>query len=469
MKAPWTQPPNVAVVGGGLAGLASASALAASGFCVTLFERRPYLGGRASSYEHPGTGEVVDNCQHVLLGCCTNLIEFYRRLGVEEKIRWYEQLTFLEPGGRASVIGPSSWPAPLHTAPSFLRAACLNWPDKFSIAAALAVLTPMAPRERGESFLAWLRRHGQTEQAIQRFWKTVLVSALNEDLDRMSVPYAAQVIRESFLKSLAAGRMGVPRVPLTELYNAAGAYVQARGGQVQLRAAIQSFRSDPSGVKLQVAGGETKFDFVVLAVPFDVLSGMLPDTQAAEPLRLALGRFETSPITGIHLWFDRQVTELDHAVLLDRTIQWMFHKSKLLAAATDSRVNGSYLELVVSASKTLVEKSKPEIVDLALAEIREFLPGARAANLVKSAVIKEIHATYSAEPGVDAFRPHAQTTWPRVFLAGDWTATGWPATMEGAVRSGYMAAEAVARVAGIRDAAFLVPNLAPTGFMRLFG
>jgi zeta-carotene desaturase len=196
---------------------------------------------------------------------------------------------------------------------------------------------------------------------------------------------------------------------------------------------------------------------------------MLPDTQAAEPLRLALGRFETSPITGIHLWFDRQVTELDHAVLLDRTIQWMFHKSKLLAAATDSRVNGSYLELVVSASKTLVEKSKPEIVDLALAEIREFLPGARAANLVKSAVIKEIHATYSAEPGVDAFRPHAQTTWPRVFLAGDWTATGWPATMEGAVRSGYMAAEAVARVAGIRDAAFLVPNLAPTGFMRLFG
>jgi squalene-associated FAD-dependent desaturase len=467
MTVPWTQAPNVAVVGGGLAGLASACGLADTGFRVTLFERRPYLGGRASSYEHPGTGEIVDNCQHVLLGCCTNLIEFYRRLGVQDKIRWYERLTFLEPGGRASIIGPSSLPAPFHTAPSFLSAACLNLHDKLSIAGAMAVLAPMTPRERGESFLAWLRRHGQTERAIQRFWKTVLVSALNEDLDRMSVPYAAHVIRESFLKSAAAGRMGVPCVPLTELYNVAGDFLQARGGQVQLRTGIQSFRAEPSEVRLQLTAGETKFDFVVLAVPFDVLSGMLPDTQAVGPLRHALGRFETSPITGIHLWFDRQVTDLDHAVLLDRTIQWMFHKSKLLNRTAQD--GGSYVELVVSSSKSLVEKSKSEIVELALAELREFFPDAREAKLVKSTVIKEVHATYSPEPGVDAFRPHAQTIWPRVFLAGDWTATGWPATMEGAVRSGYAAAEAVARVAGVRDAAFIVPNLAPTGFMRLFG
>ncbi len=185
MTAPWTQAPKVAVVGGGLAGLASACALADSGFRVTLFERRPYLGGRASSYEHPGTGEVVDNCQHVLLGCCTNLIEFYRRLGVEDKIRWYDRLTFLEPGGRASVIGPSHLPAPLHTAPSFLRASALNLGDKLAIAAALGGAGSRDAAERGESFLAWLRRHGQTEQAIERFWKTVLVSALNEDLDRL--------------------------------------------------------------------------------------------------------------------------------------------------------------------------------------------------------------------------------------------------------------------------------------------
>ncbi|HMH02540.1 MAG TPA: NAD(P)-binding protein, partial [Terriglobales bacterium] len=179
MTEPWTQTPHVAVVGGGLAGLAAGSALADSGFRVTLFERRAYLGGRASSYQHPATGEVVDNCQHVLLGCCTNLIEFYRRVGVEDKIRWYDQLTFLEPGGRASVIGPSSLPAPLHTAPAFLRARCLNLTDKLSIAAAMAALAPAMPRDTGEPFLKWLHRHGQTERAIGRFWKPVLVSALN--------------------------------------------------------------------------------------------------------------------------------------------------------------------------------------------------------------------------------------------------------------------------------------------------
>jgi squalene-associated FAD-dependent desaturase len=450
-----------------LAGLAAGCALADSGLRVTLFERRPYLGGRASSYQHPGTGEVVDNCQHVLLGCCTNLIEFYRRIGVEDKIRWYERLTFLEPGGRASVIEPSSLPAPLHTAPAFLRAACLNLPDKLAIAAAMAALAPVMPRDKGESFLTWLRRHGQTERAIDRFWKTVLVSALNEEIDRVSVPCAAQVVRESFLKSAAAGRMGVPTVPLTELYNTAGDYIGARGGEVRFRSSVDSFRAEFAGVTLFLAGGEENFDFVVFALPFDVLSNTLPQTSAAEPLRQTLGRFETSPITGIHLWFDRQITDLEHAVLLDRTIQWMFHKSKLLGRETER--NGSYVELVVSSSKTLVEKSRPEIVELGMSELREFFPAARAANLVKSTVIKEVHATYSPRPGVDIYRPPPETVWPRVFLAGDWTATGWPATMEGAVRSGYAAAERVARVAGLRNAAFLQPDLPATGFMRLFG
>jgi squalene-associated FAD-dependent desaturase len=472
----FTQSPKVAVIGGGLAGLAAGSALAESGFRVTLFERRPYLGGRASSYQHPGTGEVVDNCQHVLLGCCTNLVEFYHRIGVEDKIRWYERMTFLEPGGRASVIEPTSLPAPLHTSPSFLRASCLNLSDKLSVAAGLAALTPIAPRDTGESFLQWLKRHGQTERAIDRFWKTVLVSALNEEIDRISVPYAAHVMRESFLKSRAAGRMGIPTVPLTELYNHAGDYITARGGEVRFRTSAESFRAEFADVKLLLPGGEESYDFVIPAVPFDVLSRMLPDTSASEPLRQTLNRFETSPITGIHLWFDREVTDLEHAVLLDRTIQWMFHKSKLLNGRTtgsnteagDSGSN-SYVELVVSSSKTLVDKSRQEIIDLALTELREFFPGARDANLVKATVIKEVHATYSPRPGIESFRPTPETVWPRIFLAGDWTATGWPATMEGAVRSGYAAAQCVARVAGRRDAAFLVPDLAASGFMRLFG
>jgi len=466
---------TVAVVGGGLAGLAAGCALASSGCKVTLFERRSYLGGRASSYQHPGTGEVVDNCQHVLLGCCTNLIQFYERLGVQDKIRWYDHLTFLEPGGRSSVIAPSAFPAPLHTAPSFLRAGCLGLTDKLAIAGAMGALAAAVPDDNGEPFLTWLRRRGQTERAIDRFWRTILVSALNEDLDRVSTPYAAQVVRESFLKSASAGRMGVPNVPLTELYGVAGEYIRARGGEICLRSGVDSFRAEPAGVRLSVAGKETAFDFVVFAVPFDVLARILPQTTAAEPLRQALERFETSPITGIHLWFDRQITDLDHAVFLDRTIQWMFHKSKLLrpkengASHAESGTAGSYVELVVSSSKTLVDKSKPDIIDLAVRELGEFCPGAREAKLLKSTVIKEVHATYSPRPGVDISRPHSETVWPRVFLAGDWTATGWPATMEGAVRSGYMAAERVARVTGQRNAAFLIRDLPPQGFMRLFG
>jgi squalene-associated FAD-dependent desaturase len=465
---------RVAVVGGGLAGLAAGSALAENGFHVTLFERRPYLGGRASSYQHPGTGEVVDNCQHVLLGCCTNLIEFYRRIGVENKIRWFDQLTFLEPGGRASVIRSSWLPAPFHTAPAFLRATCLNLADKLAVAAAMAALAPLTPSDNGETFLAWLRRHGQTDGAINRFWKTVLVSALNEELENVSVRSAAQVIRESFLKSATAGRMGIPTVPLSDLYSAAGDYICARGGAVEFRCNVESFRAEPAQVKLLVSGQEQIFDFVILAVPFDVLCRLLPRTTAAEPLQQSLAHFETSPITGIHLWFDRQITELEHAVLLDRTIQWMFHKSKLFAAGrhgfSDAAAsNGSYVELVVSSSKSLVDKSRAEIIDMALKELCEFFPAARDANLIKSTVIKEIHATYSPRPGIDAYRPGSQTAWPRVFLAGDWTATGWPATMEGAVRSGYVAAQYVARVAGQRRVAFLTPDLPAAGFMRLFG
>ncbi|HUK19231.1 MAG TPA: hydroxysqualene dehydroxylase HpnE [Bryobacteraceae bacterium] len=464
MPAPSTQAPTVAVVGGGLAGLAAACALAESGFRITLFEKRPYLGGRASSYEHPGTGEVVDNCQHVLFGCCTNLIEFYRRIGVEQRIAWYDRMTFLEPGGRASVLQPSFLPAPLHAAGSFLRFPFLEAADKWAISRALVALAPAPLPDTGESFLAWLQQHGQTECAVERFWKPILVSALNEEIDRVSISAAAQVVRES-LKSVEARRMGIPKVPLTELYNAAGDYIRKRGGHVCLRAGVESFRAEFSGANLLAESGEMPFNFVILAVPFDALARMLPETSMAEPLRQALSRFETSPITGIHLWFDRQISELDHAVLLDRTIQWMFHKSRLLERSGEA--GGSYVELVVSSSKTLVEKSKQEIVDLGLAELREFFPAARNATLVKSTVIKEVHATYSPRPGIDAYRPKPETVWPRVFLAGDWTASGWPATMEGAVRTGYAAAESVARVGGKRNAAFLVPDLAPTGFMRL--
>jgi zeta-carotene desaturase len=464
MAANSPQSLRVAIVGGGLAGLAAGCALADAGFTVSLFERRPYLGGRASSYQHPGTGEVVDNCQHVLLGCCTNLVDLYRRTGVEGKIRWYDRLVFLEPGGRESWIGPSVLPAPLQNAPSFLGAACLGLADKISIARAMTALLRGVPPDDGRSFLSWLERHHPTPAAIERFWKTILISALNENLDRVSAPYAALVIRESFMKSAAAGRMGVPAIPLSDLYRAAGDYIEGRGGRVLLRSAVEGVRWDADRVRLLAGGVENEADYLILAAPFDATARLLPETNDLGGLRTQLGKFSTSPIAGIHFWFDRQITELEHAVLLDRTIQWMFHKSKFQVRTEGT---GSYVELVVSAAYSLVGKSKNEIVELALAECKEFFPGARGAELMKSTVIKEVHATFSPEPGGDAYRPPQATQWPRVFLAGDWTATGWPATMEGAVRSGYLAAETLSKSAG-SGGRFLVPDLPPRGLMRLF-
>jgi zeta-carotene desaturase len=462
-----SQQKSVSVIGGGLAGLAAGCALADAGFKVTVFERRPYLGGRASSYEHPGTGEVVDNCQHVLLGCCTNLVDFYKRIGVHDRIRWFDELTFVEPGGRTSRMAPSFLPAPMHNVPAFLRASMISMKDKRAIARAMNAMSRRLPEDSDEDFLSWLRRHNQTEQAINRFWKTVLVSALNEDLDRVSVRYAAQVFRESFMKSAAAGRMGLPTIPLSALYSSASDYIQGRGGQVLLRSAVTGIKACASSVVIASNAGEQQFDFAVLAVPFQNAAALLPADRAAAELKEKLGHFESSPITGIHFWFDREITPLPHAVLLDRTIQWMFHKSKFQDAAYREGT-GSYLELVVSASKSLVQKSREEIIDLALRELAEFLPAAKEAKLIKAAVIKEVHATYSILPGHDRYRPGATTAWPRFFLAGDWTASGWPATMEGAVRSGYLAAKALTQAAGDRRK-FLVADLPATGLMRFFG
>ena len=449
---------SVGVVGGGLAGLAASCALADAGLKGTLFERRPYVGGRASSYEHPGTGEVVDNCQHVLLGCCTNLVHFYKTLGVSDKIRWFDELTFLEPGGRASCFAPTHFlPAPLHNIPAFLGAHMLSAKDKLAIARAMFAMSRGLP-DSEEDFLSWLRRHGQTERAIDRFWKTVLVSALNEDLDRVSCRYAAQVFRESFMNSSEAGRMGVPNIPLSQLYSSAIEYIRARGGEVLLRCSANSISHCSDRVKVVTSAGERCFGNVVLAAPFQSAAALLPSDETSERLKRDLEHFESSPITGIHLWFDREITPLPHAVLLDRTIQWMFHKSKF---QHEREGPGSYVELVVSASRSLVQKSREEVLQLALSELAEFFSIVKQAQLLKAAVIKEVYATYSVLPGLDQFRPPSRTGWPRLYLAGDWTASDWPATMEGAVRSGYIAAQA------ITGKKFLAPELPARGLMRL--
>jgi zeta-carotene desaturase len=413
--------------------------------------------------------EVIDNSQHLLLGCCTNLLDLYGRLGARDHIRWYRDFYYLEPGGRMSVLAPSALPAPLHTLPAFLRMRCFSPADKLAIARGLLPFLVGVPPDTGETFAAWLDRHGQTTPVRKRFWEPILASALNEDFERMSVSSAGQVIHETFLRSPAAGRMGIPLEPLSVLYGRAAAYIAARGGEVCLRASAEGCARDGVGwiVSAAVDHGTQQFasDAVVLALPFEAMLRLLPSlppAPGADALHERLQQFEHSPITGVHLWFDRQITALPHAVLLDSTIQWMFNRTVMLSPQDQGP---SQIELVVSASRQLTPMPRQQVIDLSLAELGRFFPAVRGALLVKAAVTKEVRATFSVRPGLDALRPGPQSPWKGIFLAGDWTASGWPATMEGGVRSGYRAAEAVADAAG-EHRKFLVPDLAASGWMR---
>jgi squalene-associated FAD-dependent desaturase len=431
--------PGTIIIGGGLSGLAAAAALGGAGFQVEVFEARPFLGGRATSFPlspADDASETIDNCQHVLLRCCVNLLDFYSRLGVRDRIRFYREFYFIEPGGRVSTLHRGMLPPPLHFTGSFLNLRFLDMADKAAIARGLLALR----RERTRrddldriTMLEWLREKRQTPRAIERFWRQVLVSAINEDIDRMAARHGFQVFWLGFLASASGYEMGVPAVPLGDLY---GTDQWRRIGDVSLQLRCPVERIDPDGITIR--GRRHAADYYICALPFERLSAF----------GLPAPEFEHSPITGVHLWFDRAVTDLPHATLLDRTIQWMFNKSE-----------GRYLQLVVSASREWAATGRAEIVQQALAELGEFLPAVRAARLEKSHVIKELRATFSAAPGTEPLRPHAVTSRPNLFLAGDWTSSGWPATMEGAVRSGYLAAEAVTRAAG-RPLRFLLPDIA---------
>jgi squalene-associated FAD-dependent desaturase len=462
---------SVSIVGGGVAGLAAGCALADAGYRVDVFERRTYVGGRASSYEHPGTSEVIDNCQHVLVGCCTNLIDLYRRIGAADKIRWFDRITFLEPGGIRSTLAPSALPAPLHTAPAFLQAHAFSVADKIAIARGMMAFVRGIPEETEQTFADWLKRSGQTEGAIRRFWRPALISALNEDADRISLRYAGMVIREMFLRSPEAGRMGVPTIPLSELYGHAHAYIRERGGEVHLQRNVDALSWDELNGKWNIAtsGGEEphKSDGLILALSFEAMAKMMekmPPAAGAEALAAALNKFEHSPITSVHLWFDREITDLDHAALMDSKIDWMYHTSCLQPRR--DRSHGSYVELVISASRSLTNQSREEILSMAMSELVRYFPLVGEAALLKAAVVKEVRATYSIRPMLEQYRPAAKSPWPNAMLAGDWTSTGWPATMEGAARSGFLAAEAVSRANG-ETGKFVVADLPSSGLMRM--
>jgi zeta-carotene desaturase len=427
--------PSAIVIGGGLAGLASAAALGASGFEVDLFESRGFLGGRATSYPlNTSEGsETIDNCQHILLRCCVNLLDFYKRLGVGDRIEFHRKFFFIEPGGRVSTMQAGALPKPLHFTESFLTMKCFDLRDKISIGRGLLAL--QRERKRTDldriTMLDWLRQKCQTQRAIERFWQQVLVSAVNEDLDRMAASHGFQVFWLGFLASRTSYEMGVPAVPLSELYSPD---IWERAGHVRLnlRSPVdQLVFSGDQVTSLLTRGIERTADYYISALPFERVAGLAPE------LDIDVSSFTHSPITGIHLWFDRPITDLPHATLLDRTIQWMFNKSE-----------GRYLQLVVSASRNLLDLSRAEVIDLAIRELTEFFAIVSEAKLEKAHVVKEVRATFSAAPGLESIRPGPVTRFSNLFLAGDWTRSGWPATMEGAVRSGYFAAEALTKAAG---------------------
>ncbi len=444
---------DVIVVGAGLAGLAAANALAGDGARVLLLERRPDIGGRAYSYEHPALGEVVDS-QHIVLGCCTNLLDLVAKAGAADDIRWYDELTFLEPNGNRSRMRPGLLPAPSHQTMSFLRAPMLGVADKVAIARGLAEFLRGYPEDDTESFAAWLKRTHQTDRAIRHFWEPVVWGALNDVFERCSTKYAGKVFHETFLRSSAGGRLGIPAKPLTEFFAPVLAHAKTLGVQVESKCGVDSIVQQPGGGWL-VRAGEQQFtaNNVVLATNFKETQRLLP-----QPLAGA-DRFLSSPITTVHLWFDRQVSELDHAVLLDTRIQWMFHKSRIRRWAAN---RGSYLELVISASWPELELGRQQILASALEEAEVFFPKIREAQLLKSGVLKEARATFSVTPGLDAFRPSQQTGLPGLFLAGDWTQTEWPSTMEGATRSGRLAAGAVVG----HPQRFMSPEVKAEGLMK---
>ena len=463
---------SVTIIGAGVAGMSAACALADAGFRVQFVERRGYLGGRASSYLHPGVNEVIDNCQHVLFGCCTNLIGFYRRIGVADRIHWTSEMTMIEPGGRASRLGPFKLgplrlPAPLHSAPSFLNASAFTFADKLSLGRAMrAMMQHTAMENTRETLSDWLRRHRQTEGAINRFWRLVIASALNADLDSIAVHYAAKVIRELFLNSAQAGSMGMSTVPLSELYAGVTPHLTQRGGSVLLNTYVEGAAWDESANKWLVCTrtGELVSDYIILALPFEAAQKLLPHLPAekgAETLAHQIERHEHWPLCSVHLWFDREVTDLEHAVLLDREIHWMYNQSRLQTGR-----GGHYIELVVSATRAFAALPREAAIQQALTELAEFFPRVREAKLEKVALVKEVYATFGVSPGIDSARPKSISPWPNCFLAGDWTATGWPSTMESAARSGHLAAEQLGLSAESPLSCF-ESDLEPQGLMRL--
>lgn len=435
------------VIGGGFSGLACACELASRGARVLLVEGRGRLGGRAYSYVDPKTGDVVDNGQHLFMGCFTETQRFLGQIGSLEKLSFQENLRvdFLGEGGELTSLRCPRLPSPWHLVAGAFRLKSLGLRDKarmWRLARGLAWGRDGAePGSGGLTVEEWLTALGQTERAQRNFWNILATSALNEVPRVASARLLEAVLRQGFFGRREGSRIGLSRVGLSQLYaEDARRFIEGHQGEVRLGSWVKGFLFGGDRVEaVELAQGERlSADVFILAVDHYSLDSLLDEEllSKAPSLRPCRG-MPSSPIISVNLWLDRPVTDRPFAALLGTEMQWLFNKSLLLQGYDRP---GQYLALVMSGASAYVEKGKEELIEMALRDLHQVLPAARKAEVIHAVVVKEKHATFSPLLDVEGRRPGARTALGNLYLAGDWTDTGLPATIEGAVQSGRRAA-----------------------------
>ncbi len=438
--------PTAVIVGGGLAGITAACELADAGHRVTLYEKRPFLGGRSYSYTDKATSTEVDNGQHVFLGCCTEYIALLDRLGVRD--RAYLQKRFRAPVidkvWGTSVLRSAPLPPPLHLGPSLAGYRSLSPVEK---ARAVWAFTRIQSLDRAKhpelddiTFAEWLRRNGQGPHAIASLWNLIVQPTLNDDASRVSADLALMVFQEGFLRSRDGANVGWAKVGLSTLIGeAARRYIESRGGEVRLGEGIRGIEIEGDRASVRTDSGTVEADTIVLALPPQNLPDTLPRSVMSDLFFARIRQIETSPIVNVHLWYDRPVWDQRFAAFLNTPVQWVFNKSRLWNLDGP----GQYLDISLSGAHDYIDMPNADILQLFTKEIFALFPASRGADLTRALVVKQRAATFSGRPGIARLRPTQRTPIANLFLAGDWTATGWPATMESAVRSGLLAASAI--------------------------
>jgi squalene-associated FAD-dependent desaturase len=427
------------VVGGGLAGISAALECADGGAKVTLLEARPRLGGATFSIEKEGLW--LDNGQHVFLRCCTAYRDFIRRIGAEDEVVLQPRLEIpvLTPGGRTTWLRRNSLPPPLHLGASLLRFRPLPVRDRLRLGPAIMALRRLRlddPALDLRTFGAWLAEHGQSERAVETLWDLITLPTVNLHARDASLAIAAKVFQTGLLDRADASDVGYARVPLQRLHgDDAERALQEAGVAVHARARVTSITPAPSGLTVTWSGGVLEADAVILAVPHEEVAGLAP--VGSLPDRIAPDRLGASPIVNLHVVYDRVVSEHAFAAGAGTPVQWVFDRT-----ASSGLADGQCLAVSLSGAEEYISRSVEELRAEFLPALASLFPAADSAEVRSFFVTREPRATFRGTPGTAAHRPGPVTGVPGLFLAGAWTDTGWPATMEGAVRSGLAAAGA---------------------------